>query len=160
MALLAVPAAWICAITPHFYAASLTLTKNDLALFDNVAPRAFLAKTQAQEKQSANVAHYLRAEAASANGFEQIGLFASAVVLGTLVGIPTQEMNVFAAGWIASRVTYNVSRFALTTKLTIQILYISTTSTIPSFARSVVFVGGVVACLSVFVKSATLLSLK
>ncbi|GAA5827572.1 hypothetical protein JCM5353_001621 [Sporobolomyces roseus] len=136
----AIPAMWMTSIGAHFYAASLTKTSNDLPDFDNVAPRDFLRRVQGQEKQSAVVQRYIRAEAAQQNGFENLAFFSSAVVAGNLARLPTSYLNLFAGGYILSRILFNV-------------LYINTTSAAWSNLRSVVYVGGVVSIFTTFIKS-------
>ncbi|GAA5914379.1 MAPEG family protein [Sporobolomyces salmoneus] len=137
----AVPAMWVLSITPHFYGALyLTSKSHDLPKFDNVSPRDFLRKVQNQEKQSAVVQKYLRAEAAQQNSFEQWGIFASAVVVGNMARLPTKYMNLFAGGYLLSRALYNI-------------LYINTTSKVWSNLRSVVYVGGVAFIAATFIKA-------
>ena len=48
-----------------------------------------------------------RAKAATANGFETLGLYAAGVVAGNAAGVPTQRMNTLALTYVASRVLYN-----------------------------------------------------
>jgi uncharacterized MAPEG superfamily protein len=100
---------WAVSIAPRFFGAALTKSSNDLPEFDNVSPRDFLRKVQNQEKQSPAVQRYLRAEAAQQNGFESWGPFASAIVAGNLARLPVRYMNLFAAGYLLSRILYNVS---------------------------------------------------
>lgn len=48
-------------------------------------------------------------EAAQQNIFENLGLYAAAIVAGNVAGLPVRHMNKIAAGYIASRVVYVVS---------------------------------------------------
>ncbi|GAA5878183.1 hypothetical protein JCM16303_002874 [Sporobolomyces ruberrimus] len=137
----AVPVMWATSISAHFFAAALTKKTNDLPDFDNISPRDFLRKVQGQEKQSAVVRRYLRAEAAQQNGFENLAFFASAVVVGNLARLPASYMNLFSGGYLLSRILYNI-------------LYINTdSSAMLSNLRSVVFVGGVVSIATTFIKA-------
>ncbi|GAA6018685.1 hypothetical protein JCM11491_001260 [Sporobolomyces phaffii] len=136
----AVPAMWAVSIAPHFYAAALSEKSNDLPDFDNVSPRDFLRSVQNQEKQSAVVKRYLRAEAAQQNSFEQWAIFAGAVIAGNVARLPVKYMNLFAGGYLLSRILYNI-------------LYINTTSASWSNLRSVVYVGGIASIATTFIKA-------
>jgi uncharacterized MAPEG superfamily protein len=48
-----------------------------------------------------------RARAATANGFETLGLYAAAVVAGNAAGLPVQRLNALALAYLVSRVVYN-----------------------------------------------------
>jgi uncharacterized MAPEG superfamily protein len=47
-----------------------------------------------------------RAKAATANGFETLGLYAAAVVAGNVAGVATERMNQLTLGYLVSRVVY------------------------------------------------------
>jgi uncharacterized MAPEG superfamily protein len=47
-----------------------------------------------------------RAKAATANGFETLGLYAAAVVAGNVAGVATERMNQLTLGYLLSRVVY------------------------------------------------------
>jgi uncharacterized MAPEG superfamily protein len=49
----------------------------------------------------------VRAEGAQQNGFENIGLFAAAVVIGNVAKLDNWTLNALSAGYLASRVVYN-----------------------------------------------------
>lgn len=71
-----IPAAWVVAIAPHFYAASL-----GGKTFDNRSPRTYTASLKdTQTLDAATKQRIIRAEGAQQNGFENVGLFAAAVV--------------------------------------------------------------------------------
>lgn len=48
-----------------------------------------------------------RAEGAQQNGFENIGLFAAAVVVGNVAKLDNSTLNTLSYGYLASRVVYN-----------------------------------------------------
>lgn len=50
----------------------------------------------------------MRAEGAQQNGFENIGLFAAAVVIGNVAKLDNWTLNSLSFGYLASRVLYNV----------------------------------------------------
>jgi uncharacterized MAPEG superfamily protein len=52
-------------------------------------------------------ARILRCEGAQTNGFEDLGLFATAVLAGNLAGLPAQTLNALSGGYCLSRIAYN-----------------------------------------------------
>ncbi|GAA6062941.1 hypothetical protein JCM10212_005954 [Sporobolomyces blumeae] len=136
----AVPAIWVVGISSHFYAISLTKTCKDLPDFTNVNPREFLRRVQNQEKRTPVVDEYLRAESANANTFENWPIFAAAVVAGNLARLPVRYMNLFAGGYVLSRVLFAT-------------LYIKTTSEKWSNLRSLVYVAGIGSIFTTFIKA-------
>lgn len=50
----------------------------------------------------------VRAEGAQQNGFENIGLFAAAVVAGNMARLDNWTLNALTGGYLASRVAYNL----------------------------------------------------
>jgi len=85
-----------------------------------------------------------RCEGAQTNGFENLGLFASAVVAGNLAGLPAQTLNTLSGTYLASRALYNF-------------IYITNTSGAVANLRSVVFVSGVGLCWTLFIKAGNVL---
>lgn len=80
----AVPAAWFISIAPRFYASYL-YRKTTKRAFPNKCPRTFVSEIAAEQGiDAATRGRIIRAECAQANGFENIGLFAAAVVAGNL----------------------------------------------------------------------------
>jgi uncharacterized MAPEG superfamily protein len=152
---LQVPAAWVLSIIPHFYAAALSKD------FDNRSPRGYtdtIEKSQAIDK-AVSLSLYplkapscspltaqqtkeriIRAEGAQSNGFENIGLFASAVLAGNLAGLPNATLNTLTGGYLISRAVYNV-------------IYINNTTPALSNVRTVVFLSGVAQIMTLFVKA-------
>jgi uncharacterized MAPEG superfamily protein len=49
-----------------------------------------------------------RARAATANGFETVGIYAAGVVAANLAGVPTKALNYISLSYLASRVAYNL----------------------------------------------------
>ncbi|KAN0062253.1 hypothetical protein ACQY0O_005434 [Thecaphora frezii] len=60
-----------------------------------------------KENKTETDKRFVRAEAANANGFENLGFFAAAVVAGNIAGLPPHELNALTFGYLVSRVVYN-----------------------------------------------------
>lgn len=101
--LLSIPAVWVVSISAHFYA--ITLTKGR---FTNASPRDYLAAISRKQNKSAIDHKYIRAEAAQQNGFENLGLYAAAIVAGHIAKLPSGQLNSLALGYVASRVLFNI----------------------------------------------------
>jgi len=78
------------------------------------------------------------------NGFENLALFASAVVAGNLAGIPPATLNKLCGGYLVSRVVYNV-------------IYITNTSQTAAGIRSLVYGTGIGHIFALFIKAANIL---
>ncbi|KAJ4404751.1 hypothetical protein N0V91_005701 [Didymella pomorum] len=134
LSLYTIPAAWILSIAPHFYAASL-------GKFDNKNPRTYTRDTEGDQSiDKATKAKIVRAEGAQQNGFENLGLFAAAVVIGNVAKLPNETLNTLSAAYLASRIAYNA-------------LYIGGTTDMLSNLRSVSFLTGVGIIFTFFIKS-------
>jgi uncharacterized MAPEG superfamily protein len=97
-----VPAAWVLALAPHIYATALGGKK-----FDNTCPRTYtssLKEDQTLDKKTKD--RIVRAEGAQQNAFENIGLFAAAVLAGNFAGLGNRELNFWTGGYLFSRVIY------------------------------------------------------
>ncbi|KAL2066318.1 hypothetical protein VTL71DRAFT_2389 [Oculimacula yallundae] len=130
-----VPAAWVIAFLPHPYAVSLSKK------FSNVSPRTYVGDLQKDQTiDQATKDRIIRAEGAQTNGFENLGLFAAAVVAGNLAGLPAATLNTLSGGYLALRILYNY-------------IYITNTSESAANLRSVVFVTGVGFIWTLFIKS-------
>lgn len=140
VSLYTIPAAWLLCILPHFYAISLAGKS-----FDNRSPRT-LAETLKNDQtlDSATKATILRAEGAQQNGFENLGLYAAAIVAGNAANLPPSTLSSFSLFYVASRAAYDV-------------LYINNRQIWMANLRGVVFFGGVGACLGLFIKSGNVL---
>ncbi|KAI5361849.1 Putative membrane-associated, eicosanoid/glutathione metabolism (MAPEG) protein [Septoria linicola] len=129
-----IPAAWILSIAPHFYAASL-------GKFDNKNPRTYIKESSGDQSiDKATKDTIIRAEGAQQNGFENLGLFAAAVVAGNIAKLDNSTLNTISGGYLLSRVVYNY-------------LYINGTNDAMANARSVSFLAGIGLIFSLFIKS-------
>ncbi|EME44514.1 hypothetical protein DOTSEDRAFT_72102 [Dothistroma septosporum NZE10] len=136
--LYSIPAMWILSIAPHFYAASL-------GKFDNKQPRTYTKDTEGEQSiDKATKSTIIRAEGAQQNGFENIGLFAAAIVIGNVAKLDNGTLNALAGSYLASRVVYNL-------------LYINGTSDTAATGRSVTFLTGVGIIWTLFIKSGNVL---
>jgi len=86
------------------------------------------------------VQKYLRAEAASMNGFENLALFAASVCIGYVGGLPVSTQNTAAGLYLLSRAVYNL-------------LYILTTKERYSVLRTVAYCVGIGTCFTMFVEA-------
>ncbi|KAI0403461.1 hypothetical protein F4802DRAFT_290485 [Xylaria palmicola] len=75
--------------------------------FDPTNPRTFASRLEKSDLDKETVARILRAESASSNGFENLPLFAAAVVAGNSAGLGAGTMNALSLAYVASRVVYN-----------------------------------------------------
>jgi len=94
-----VPAAWVLSILPHFYAASVAGRGGK---FDNTNPRN-AAKNLESKLTKSDFGRYQRAEAAQQNGFENIALFATAVLVANQAKLPIDTVNTASFFYLASR---------------------------------------------------------
>ncbi|KAH7170576.1 hypothetical protein EDB81DRAFT_876599 [Dactylonectria macrodidyma] len=98
-----VPAAFLLAGLPHVYA-----VLSSRALYDNANPRGHqdsVAKSETLDKMKQQC--MLRANAATANGLETLGFYASAVVAANISGVETRTLNILTLGYVLSRLAYN-----------------------------------------------------
>ncbi len=86
----------------------------------------------------------IRAEGAQINGFENLGLFASAVVAANVAGLPAKTLNALCGGYLASRVVYNF-------------IYINNTTETLGNLRTAVFLTGLGHIFTLFIKSGNIL---
>ena len=91
-----------------------------------------------------NKSRIIRAEAAQTNGFENLPLFATAVLAGNLAGLPASTLNTLSGGYLISGVLYNL-------------VYIDNTTEALGHLRSVVFLAGIGQIFTIFVKSGNVL---
>jgi len=128
----------------------LRTTKASTALYVRVQPPASIHLDSAYQYtdicsfvQTKN--RIFRAEGAQQNGFENVGLFAAAVVAGNMAGLSATTLNGLTYGYLGSRVLYNL-------------IYINNESTGAANVRSVVFVGGIGMIMTLFVKAGNALA--
>ncbi|MCJ1250880.1 hypothetical protein MMC30_008108 [Trapelia coarctata] len=133
----AVPAAWVLCLLPHAYATSL-YDRSSSQKFDTRNPRALKEKLASDQTLSqATKDRIMRAEGAQQNGFENIGLFAAAVVAGNVAGVDNWWLNTLSGAYVASRVLYNV-------------VYINNETEGMAKVRTGVFLGGVFVIFQLF----------
>lgn len=131
--ILAIPAYYILSVLPHSYALHVA-TQGKLSKWDNRNPRSTDMRAKLKTKLGPETyARYERLEACHANGMENMPLFATAVVLGNLGGLPRDDMTRFAASFLAVRVVYTL-------------VYAQHTTQGPTIARSTLWIAGVALC--------------
>ncbi|KAK0646530.1 hypothetical protein B0T16DRAFT_353016 [Cercophora newfieldiana] len=98
-----VPVAYVIGFLPHAYASIIAGKNYDLTnprnTLSHVSKDTTIDKTRLRRIQ--------RAESASANAWETIGLYAAGVVAANLAGVPKESLNTLTLGYVASRVVYN-----------------------------------------------------
>ncbi|KAG6147390.1 hypothetical protein E4U28_007157 [Claviceps purpurea] len=101
-----VPAAFGLCLLPHLYAVGSA----GFTVYDNSYPRAYrdtlVKDTSISKVQKQKI---LRAEAASLNGIETIGLFAASVIAGNYAQLDTATLNHLSLGYLFWRVAYTLS---------------------------------------------------
>ncbi len=135
-----IPVAWLLATAPHVYTMRLyeSATKKE---FPVTAPRTLLAKLDTdQSLDNATKSKLVRSEAAQQNGFENLGLFAAAVVAANVANVDNWWLNVLSMGYLASRAVYNV-------------VYINNETKGAATMRSSVFMGGIAMIFTLFIKA-------
>jgi uncharacterized MAPEG superfamily protein len=138
ISLYTIPAAYILAIAPHFYSIA-TYESTTSKKFDNRHPRSLPHQLEAdQALDKATKQRILRAEAAQQNGFENLGLFASAVVAANVAGVNTKLVNILSGGYCATRALYNV-------------VYVNNTTPAIANVRSLTYLAGVGMIMTMFV---------
>ncbi|TGO08755.1 hypothetical protein BTUL_0193g00070 [Botrytis tulipae] len=116
--------------------------------FDNRSPRDFPKSLEADQRlDKAKKSQIRQAHAAGANGYENIGLFASAVVAGNVAGLSHSTLNTLTGGYLISRAVYNL-------------IYINNESQGAAAARSLVWLFGIGQIFTLFIKSGNLLTNK
>lgn len=106
--ILSIPAFSILALLPHSYAINVASGGNALK-WDNRNPRSPSLKDNLKARLDADTyAKYERAEAASANAYENIPLYAAAVIVGNIAGLPKERMSRFAAIFLTLRAAHSL----------------------------------------------------
>ncbi|KAF4337619.1 hypothetical protein FBEOM_8518 [Fusarium beomiforme] len=101
-----VPAAFFVITFPHAY----TITAGAKGTYDNCNPRSHKDRiTNCQTLDKSHKQFLLRAKAATENGFETIGLYASGIVAANFTGVPTPQINILGLGYVVSRLVYNIA---------------------------------------------------
>lgn len=142
--ILAIPAFWGMSWLTHWIGITVA-SRGNPAKWDNRNPRAAGMKKKLQDTLPPDVyAKYERAEAASANGFENLPLFAAAVILGNVAKLPAAEMDRFARNYLAIRFVY-------------LLVYVYVSKQQYTGARSIIWLTSCVMCINVMVKAAKIL---
>jgi uncharacterized MAPEG superfamily protein len=82
-----------------------------------------------------------RAEAASANGFENMPFFYGAILIGKLSGVEEGVLNKFAATFLAARVAHTIT-------------YLAGKNQVISWGRSVAWFYSIWLCTKIYLKAA------
>ncbi|KAI0381665.1 hypothetical protein F5Y04DRAFT_65473 [Hypomontagnella monticulosa] len=98
-----IPAALMLALLPRTYSG---LTGPGKKFFDGNNPRFFTARLESADIDKKLRGRLQRAEAAGANAFETLGLYAAAVTAGNAGGLSASTMNGLSIGYLATRVLY------------------------------------------------------
>ncbi|RSH86755.1 uncharacterized protein EHS24_005027 [Apiotrichum porosum] len=106
----AIPAAWVLAIAPHFYAVGLLNLKHgaDKPGFDFSNPKKSRERIGLTGLNAEQQGQYLRAEQANDNGFLGLPFFACAILAGNLARLPAHQLNSAAAFYLGTRVAFNL----------------------------------------------------
>ncbi|WWC69946.1 uncharacterized protein I206_103890 [Kwoniella pini CBS 10737] len=142
LSLYAVPVAWVAAMAPHFYAISVYNAERapGTAEWDNRDPRGNIGKVK-EAKLSPNAqGKFIRAEAAQENAFQNLPLFAAAVLAGNFARLSPSVLNTTSALYLFFRVAYTI-------------VYINNTSPFLANFRSVTFLAGVATWMSLFIRA-------
>jgi uncharacterized MAPEG superfamily protein len=136
LSLYSIPLAWLISLAPHVYATTLHDSRSTQK-FDNSSPRKLIPSLSTNQSLDTTTKEtIIRAEAAQQNGFENLGLFAAAVVAANVAKVDAWWMNVLSLGYLGSRAAYNV-------------LYVRGAGG----ARTVVFLGGVGVIFTLFIQA-------
>lgn len=136
-----IPAAWIICLMPRMWARSAYRSATNGQDIDVRQPRDFpkmVADNTTIDPDTRD--RILRAEAAMANGFDNIGLFAAAVVAGNAARLNPKLLNGLSLGYVLSRVVYNF-------------VYINNSTSQLARTRVVTFFSGLGMIFTLFVKA-------
>ncbi|KAI4947517.1 hypothetical protein J4E91_006337 [Alternaria rosae] len=126
---------------PHALAVSVA-TRGNLLDWDNRSPRSNDMKAELKKRLPAETyAKYERMEACHANGMENLPLFMGAVILGNMAGLPQDELAMFSASFLATRVAYTAA-------------YITTSTQAPTLVRSGLWIASVSLCFRTIIRAA------
>lgn len=135
-----IPAAWAIALMPRFYAA-ITYKAATGKPFNAVNPRLFVGECNAtQSLDSKTKGRILRAESAQQNSYENLGLFAAAIVAGNSAGLTPATLNGLGLAYVGIRFLYNH-------------IYIFQ-DLLPPPVRTLAFFASAGCCMALFVQSA------
>lgn len=150
LSILAIPAYYILSFLPHAYGVNVA-TRGKTSEWENRSPRSKSLKERLQSTLTTEeYRRYERAEASSANLYENMPLFASAVIVGNMAGLKQEGlsgMNGFAAAYLGLRAAYALA-------------YIGIDDNSLSYIRSGLWVASWSLCFRVFVLAAKVLANK
>lgn len=129
ISLYTIPVAWFLSLAPHIYATQLYQSASSRQ-FDTRTPRTLMklvADNQTIDAATKN--RIIRAESAQQNGFENLGLFAAAVVAGNMARLDSMWLNGLSVGYLISRMVYTL-------------IYINNTTGTLAATRTGVFASG------------------
>ncbi|KAF2725055.1 hypothetical protein K431DRAFT_281528 [Polychaeton citri CBS 116435] len=136
-----IPVCWAISLAPRVYSSKGYKKATGKAGFDGRHPRDFKDKIASDPAlDSATKGRLIRAEAAVANGFENLGLFAAAVAAGNSAHLDAGLMNTFSIAYIVSRFIYNH-------------IYIYNDTVQLAGMRTVCYTGQIIGLMFVFIKS-------
>ncbi|MCJ1257921.1 hypothetical protein MMC24_005749 [Lignoscripta atroalba] len=135
-----IPVAWALSLAPHVYAVSLYQSASSKS-FDNTKPRALVTKLpEDQTLDQVTKDRIVRAEGAQMNGFENLSLYAAAVLAGNMANLDNSWLNMLSGGYLASRVLYNL-------------VYVNNESSTAANARTAIYMGGMGMIMTLFVQA-------
>jgi uncharacterized MAPEG superfamily protein len=104
--IVSIPAYYVLSFLPHAYGIHVASGGNPAA-WDNRCPRASKLKSSLQANLPADVyAKYERAEAASANSYENMPLYIGAIILGHFAKLDKAVLDKFAFRFLLVRAVY------------------------------------------------------
>lgn len=107
LSLYTLPAAWFIALMPRVFAMRTFVTATGRGM-DTTYPRGLAERAASDPALSSETkSRIIRAEAAQANGFENVGYFAAAVVAGNFAGVSKGWLNALSLGYLAARFVFN-----------------------------------------------------
>ncbi|KIW18518.1 hypothetical protein PV08_02806 [Exophiala spinifera] len=125
-ALHAIPISYALAYPPHVYVlGTLMKASSSNYAFTNMVPRVNLERL-GPSLPKATTDMLWRARGCHLNTLEGFPLFAAAMLAGTYTSLPTRDLNICAAEYLAARVVYNV-------------LYMTVRSEAASYLRTAVY---------------------
>ncbi|KAF3934467.1 hypothetical protein ABW19_dt0202197 [Dactylella cylindrospora] len=99
--LISIVATWGLSLIPHLYAGALIDGSKLGIKYDNANPRNQWDNVK-QKLPKELYGRVQRAQAASVNGMEVLGVWGVAVLAGNLAQLPVDTLNTYAAWWVGS----------------------------------------------------------
>lgn len=135
-----IPLYWLLALVPHGYASSIIKKANN-GRRNNANPRSVDTHQHYKKVCPAAVwARWERAEAAHNNALENAPLFIGTIIIGNVVGLSPDTLNIATGVALGLRLVYTL-------------LYIGISKNKPSYARSMVWAGFVGTLVTVLIKA-------